>query len=129
MSMVYRSSGQTHLVVPSMEKYNSIIDGEKYGSTLWSKYFKPIDPCIDEIAIDFQKNYDGRYFALCTYQILLYKLFGNNDFNFCQYDRLVLEFNKFFSNSKDKDELYEKTIQFLMKILKLNKDNYYEYYK
>lgn len=109
----------THLVVSSIEKYNSIIDGEKTCITLWSKYFESeIHPSIDEIAIDFQNNYDGRYFALCTYQILLYKLFGNKDLDFCQYNRLVLEFNNIFKNSKDKDELYEKTIQFLMKVLK-----------
>lgn len=34
----------THLVVPSYEKYNSIIDGEKTTITLWSKYFTPIYP-------------------------------------------------------------------------------------
>jgi hypothetical protein len=116
-----------HLVVPNFEKYNSIVEGEKTTITLWSKYFSPIYPSIDDIAIDFQKNYDGRYFALITYQILLYKLFGNTDLTFQQYDRLVLEFNDFFKKSENKDELYEKTIQFLIKILKLNKENYYNY--
>lgn len=119
----------THLVVPSIEKYNSIIEGEKTCITQWSKYFESeIHPSIDEIAIDFQNNYDGRYFALRTYQILLYKLFGNKDFTYHQYERLVIEFNNFFK-LKDKDELYEKTIQFLMKVIKLNQDNYYDYYK
>lgn len=109
--------GQNHLVVPDYEKYKSIIDGEKTTITMWSKYFTSIYPCIDEIAIDFQKNYDGRYFAFCTYQILLHKLFGNNDFTFQQYDRLVLEFNNIFKKSKNKDELYEKVIQYLIKII------------
>lgn len=119
----------THLVVPSIEKYNSIIEGEKTCITQWSKYFESeIHPSIDEIAIDFQNNYDGKYFALRTYQILLYKLFGNKDFTYHQYERLVIEFNNFFK-LKDKDELYEKTIQFLMKVIKLNQDNYYDYYK
>lgn len=58
----------THLVVPSIEKYNSIIEGEKTCITQWSKYFESeIHPSIDEIAIDFQNNYDGRYFALRTH--------------------------------------------------------------
>lgn len=48
--------GQNHLVVPDYEKYKSIIDGEKTTITMWSKYFTSIYPCIDEIAIDFQKN-------------------------------------------------------------------------
>lgn len=110
-----------HLKVESKTQYDDIISLEyKTANTQWSRYFYPIEISVDEIAEEFITQYDGRFFMLRTYQILLYKLFGNKDIEFYSYYTLVNKYEKIILKNNKLDELYEATIKFLMIDCKIN---------
>jgi hypothetical protein len=111
----------SHLKVESKTQYDNIISLEyKTANTQWSRYFYPIEISVDEIAEEFITQYDGRFFMLRTYQILLYKLFGNKDIEFYSYYRLITIYEKIIFENNKIDDLYEATINFLMKDCKIS---------